>query len=150
MQLVLAAIIASAAVLVGAVRRSCTPRPCAEADRFGVLTVSPTIVAAGVSLTVNGDFSCAINYFGIIPEYTDYYIEVPTNNNGHEPPILLARRTLAPGSTSDSFTVQVPGANFFANANYAVILDTTYPINGSFGVPVFLVGGTEAPITINV
>ena len=56
---------------------------------------------------MNADFSCAINYFGIVPAYTDYYIEVPVNNNGYEPPILLARRTLAPGSTSDSFIVQV-------------------------------------------
>jgi len=123
MQFTLATIIASAAALVWA-----APQPrqsCAEATQFGVLTVSPTTVAAGdvsetlswdklqlnirkhQTLTVNADFSCAINTFGIIPEYTDYYIEVPVNNNGHEPPILLARRTLASGSTSDSFTVQV-------------------------------------------
>ena len=43
------------------------------------------------SFTVHADFTCSL-YFGIVPEYIDYYIEVPTNNNGHEPPILLARR----------------------------------------------------------
>lgn len=124
MQLTLAAIIASAAFLVGA-----APQPrliCPEAVRFGVLIVSPTTVAAGdvsetfwllvrnlancyttnQNLTVNADFNCAINYFGIIPEYTDYYIEAPVNS-GYKPPILLARRTLSPGSTCDSFTVQV-------------------------------------------
>lgn len=42
MQLTLAAIIASAAVLVSAARRS-----CAEAAQFGVVTISPTTVAAG-------------------------------------------------------------------------------------------------------
>ena len=42
MQLTLAAIIASAAVLVGATRRS-----CAEAARFGTVIPSPTTVAAG-------------------------------------------------------------------------------------------------------
>ncbi|KAH0833207.1 hypothetical protein J3R83DRAFT_12239 [Lanmaoa asiatica] len=148
MQLTFAAIIASAAVLVGAAPQLC--RSCAEASRFGVLTVSPTTLAAGDNLTVNADFNCAINWFGIIPTYTDYYIEVPVNNNGHEAPILLARRTLTPGSTSDSFTVQLPGAFYFANASYVVILDSTYPINGSYGVPYYVVGGIEAPITINV
>ncbi|KAI9570587.1 hypothetical protein HD554DRAFT_357160 [Boletus coccyginus] len=148
MQFILAAIVASAAALVWA-----APQPrqsCAEATQFGVLTVSPTTVAAGDTLTVNADFNCAINTFGIIPEYTDYYIEVPVNNNGHEPPILLARRTLASGSTSDSFTVQVPYAYYFTNASYVVMLDTTYPINGTNGSPYYAVGGVEAPITINV
>ena len=45
MQFTLATIIASAAVLVGA-----APQPrqsCPEATQFGVLTVSPTTVAAG-------------------------------------------------------------------------------------------------------
>ena len=124
MRFTLIAFITSVAALVGAV-----PQPrqtCPEATQYGTLIVSPTSVSAGdvsqiswswdepqlntmqyQTLTVNADFSCAINTFGHIPAYTDYYIEVPQNNNGHEPPILLARRTLASGSTSDSFTVQV-------------------------------------------
>ncbi|KAF8134932.1 hypothetical protein EV363DRAFT_1396396 [Boletus edulis] len=148
MQITPAAIVVFAAALVGAV-----PQPrqnCPEATQFGVLSVSPTTVSAGDTLTVNADFSCAINNFGHIPQYTDYYIEVPVNNNGHEPPILLARRTLASGSTSDSFTVQVPDAYYFANAGYVVILDTTFPINGTNGIPYSVVGGIEAPITIMV
>ncbi|KAG8213118.1 hypothetical protein J3R82DRAFT_11516 [Butyriboletus roseoflavus] len=148
MKLTLAAIVASAAVLVGAAPQA--RQSCAEASQYGVVTISPTTVSAGDTLTVNGDFSCAVDYFGHIPEYTDYYIEVPTNNNGYEPPILLARRTLAPGSTSDSFTVQVPDATYFAGAGYVVMLETTYPVNGTNGIPYSIVGGIETGITINV
>ncbi|KAF8839628.1 hypothetical protein BDN67DRAFT_969736 [Paxillus ammoniavirescens] len=143
----LAAIIASAALVSAAPRAR---QSCPEATRFGVLNFSPKTVSPGDSLTIDADFTCAINYFGIQPEYTDYYIEVPVNNNGHEPPILLARRTLPSGSTSDQFTVEVPYATYFQNTSYVVILDTTYPITGSDGSPYYVVGGVEAPITINV
>ncbi|KAN0093185.1 hypothetical protein V8E55_003969 [Tylopilus felleus] len=149
MQFTFAAVIATAvAALVGAV-----PHPrqsCPEAARFGVLTVSPTTVSAGEFVTISADFNCAINYFGIRPEYTDYYIEVPVNNNGHEPPILLSRGTLASGSTNVSFTVTVPEAYYVANTGYAVVLDVTYPINGPNGMLYLVVGSVEAPITINV
>ncbi|KAG9315195.1 hypothetical protein JVU11DRAFT_4325 [Chiua virens] len=134
MQFILAMIIASASRL---------------ATQFGVVTISPTTVTPGEILTVNSDFSCAINTFGHHPEFTDYYIEVPTNNNGHEPPILLYRGTLQSG-TSDSFTVTVPAAYYTANASYAVVLDTTYAVNGPSGQLYSVVGGVETPITINV
>ncbi|KAI9458246.1 hypothetical protein HD554DRAFT_2299655 [Boletus coccyginus] len=102
MQFALAAIVASAAVLVGA-----APQPresCPDTAQFGVLTVSPTAVKAGdasdtlsrdklqlnmrkhQTLTVNADFSCAINTFNVNPEYTDYYIDVP--DCGNESPIF--------------------------------------------------------------
>jgi hypothetical protein len=61
------------------------------------------------TFTVNANFTCAAQ-LGVHPQYTDYYIEVPVNNNGHEPPILLARRTLDPNSATplfDQFTLQV-------------------------------------------
>lgn len=45
---------------------------------------------------------------------------------------------------------QVPDAYYFANTSYVVMLDTTYPINGTNGIPYSVVGGVEAPITINV
>ncbi|KIK97763.1 hypothetical protein PAXRUDRAFT_24494 [Paxillus rubicundulus Ve08.2h10] len=145
----LTAIIASAALVSAAPH---TRQSCPEATRFGVLDVSPTTVSPGDSLVIDADFTCAINYFGIQPEYTDYYIEVPVNNNDYEPPILLARRTLPSGSTStsDQFTVEVPYANYFQNTSYVVILDTTYPITGSNGSPYYVVGGVEVPITVNV
>ncbi|KAG8213117.1 hypothetical protein J3R82DRAFT_11515 [Butyriboletus roseoflavus] len=148
MKLTLAAIIVTAAVLVGAAPQA--RQNCPEVTQFGMAAISPTTVSAGDILTVNSDFSCAINTFGHIPEYTDYYIEVPANNNGYEPPILLARRTLVPGSTSDSFTVQVPDAHYFAGAGYVVMLETTFPINGTNGIPYSVVGGIETGITINV
>ena len=55
---------------------------------------------------MNANFTCAAQ-LGVHPQYTDYYIEVPVNNNGYEPPILLARRTLSNGSLLDTFTTQV-------------------------------------------
>jgi hypothetical protein len=58
-------------------------------------------------MTISADFTCAEDQLGIIPAYTDYYVEVFQGNNGHEPPILLARRTLASGQLTDNFTVQV-------------------------------------------
>ncbi|KIJ63059.1 hypothetical protein HYDPIDRAFT_168656 [Hydnomerulius pinastri MD-312] len=120
---------------------------CAEASRFGDLIISPSTVSPGDTLTVKADFTCAIDYFGIIPEYIDYYIEVPVNNSGYEPNILLARRTL-PSGTADEFTVTVPYAYYTQGAGYVVVLDTTYAINGTNG-PYSVVGGTEAGITIN-
>lgn len=55
---------------------------------------------------MNANFTCS-NELGVHPQYTDYYIEVPVNNNGYEPPILLARRTLSTNSLLDQFTGQV-------------------------------------------
>ncbi len=52
-----------------------------------------------------------MNYFGIIPRYIDFYIEVPSGNNGYEPPILLARQDFGlpapPLSPAFTFTGQV-------------------------------------------
>ncbi|KAF8558158.1 hypothetical protein OG21DRAFT_1292705 [Imleria badia] len=149
MQFTIAAIIAAAAAagLVGA-----APQPrqsCSEATQFGVLSLSPTTVAPGEILSVNADFSCAINYFHNIPEFTDYYITVPVNNNGHEPPILLSRSAFN-GNTSNSLSVVVPIAYYFANTSYAVTLATTYPVNGPNGMLYSVVGSVDAPITINV
>lgn len=42
-----------------------------------------------------------------MPKYLGYYIEVLTNNNGHESPILLARREFDISSTFDIFTTTV-------------------------------------------
>lgn len=124
---------------------------CPEASRFGGFSVSPTTVSPGDTVTISADFTCSFT-FGIIPAFTDYYIEVPVNNNGHEPPILLARRqpNVTVSSPTDEFTVKIPFAFFFAGANYTVILDNTFPTNGTNGTPFFQVGGIEgAALTIN-
>lgn len=60
------------------------------------------------NININVDLTCAITNFDIVPKFLDYTIEVfAPSNNGHEPPILLARRELEPGALSDSFTVPV-------------------------------------------
>ncbi|KAH7915634.1 hypothetical protein BJ138DRAFT_1141332 [Hygrophoropsis aurantiaca] len=120
---------------------------CSEATRFGVVTVVPSTLSPGDSFTVHADFTCAISNYGINPQYTDYYIEVPENNNGHEPPILVARRTLTSPPT-DTFTAQLPYAYYFANTSYSLVLDTTYAINGTNGTPYSVVGGIETLIDI--
>ncbi|KAG2149084.1 uncharacterized protein EDB93DRAFT_1143569 [Suillus bovinus] len=122
---------------------------CSEATRFGVVNVSPTTLSPGDTFTVTANFTCSAQY-GINPQYIDYYIEVPVNNNGHEPPILLARRTLDASSATpllDQFTTQLPYATYF-NSTYVVMLDTTYPVTGTDGSSYSVVGGVEIPITI--
>ncbi|KZT23124.1 hypothetical protein NEOLEDRAFT_570881 [Neolentinus lepideus HHB14362 ss-1] len=119
---------------------------CSEAERFGVVTVSPTTFAQGDNVTISTDFTCCY-WFDQPPIYTDYHIEVETNNNGHEPAILLARRQPPAGATNDSFTVQIPYA-FVFNASYSLILWTTYPVNGSNGSPFYPIGGTVTPVNI--
>lgn len=114
---------------------------------------------------MNANFTCSAQ-LGVRPQYTDYYIEVPVNNNGYEPPILLARRTLSTGSLVDQFTTQVsfsgrvfhvqkfdgssqlPYAYYFASSSYVVMLDTTYPETGTDGSSYSVVGGVESPITL--
>jgi hypothetical protein len=148
MQLSFSTVIATLAA-VFAVATPATAQACPEATQFGVLTVSPTTLSPGDTFTVTANFTCSVQ-FGVNPQYTDYYIEVPVNNNGHEPPILLARRTLDASSATplfDQFTTQLPYALYF-NASYVVMLDTTYPVNGSNGSPYSVVGGVEFPIDI--
>ena len=99
---------------------------CPEAARFGEVSITPSNVAPGdvrpsslptviwnadgcrQIVSVKADFTCSFS-FGIRPAFTDYYIEVPVNNNGHEPPIVLTRRQpfLTPASPIDQFEVQV-------------------------------------------
>lgn len=123
------------------------------------------------TMTIAADFTCCFS-FGIQPTFTDYYIEVPVNNNGHEPPILLARRqpNITMSSPTDQFTVevslfhisrrsslqlcffffQIPFAPYVAGAGYSVVLDNTFSSNGTNGTPFLEVGGIEAGITINI
>lgn len=98
---------------------------------------------------MTANFTCAAQ-FDVHPQYTDYYIEVPVNNNGYEPPILLARRTLNASSETplfDQFTTQLPYAYYFNTSSYVVMLETTYPQNGTNG-SYSIVGGVETVIDI--
>ncbi|KAG1729653.1 uncharacterized protein EDB91DRAFT_1159136 [Suillus paluster] len=122
---------------------------CFQASRFGIITVTPSTLSPGDNFTVTANFTCAAQ-LGVRPKYTDYYIEVPVNNNGYEPPILLARRTLnasSPTPLFDEFTVQLPYADYF-NASYVVMLETTFPQTGANGSTYFVVGGIEHNIAI--
>ncbi|KAF8888475.1 hypothetical protein CPB84DRAFT_1749494 [Gymnopilus junonius] len=148
----------STAVLSLASLASATILPrqsCPEASRFGNLIVSsPTNATSynpGDPIDIQVDFHCAITNFGIVPQFIDYTIQVNEDqNNGHEAPIVLARRTLAAGATTDEFSTTIPFAFYFAGAPYNVVLTDTYPTQGTDGTSqVLLQGGIEAPITIN-
>ncbi|KZS88442.1 hypothetical protein SISNIDRAFT_498025 [Sistotremastrum niveocremeum HHB9708] len=123
---------------------------CPEASRFGILGVKPTNLSPGDKFTITANFTCGINQYNIVPKYIDYYIEVPENvNNGHEPPILLARRTFSKSHGDvDKFTTHLPDAFYFTGAAYTVQMDITYAINGTLGKPFYVVGGTEAGVNI--
>ncbi|SJL11599.1 uncharacterized protein ARMOST_15005 [Armillaria ostoyae] len=126
---------------------------CAEASRFGNLQVVPSDLQPGTDFTVHVDFECAVEYFGIIPRYTDFYIEVPSGNNGHEPPILLARRDFTlpapPLSPALTFTAQLPHYPvYFEGASYNIALNTIYPVNGTDGSEILVQGGVYAPINV--
>ncbi|PPQ75631.1 hypothetical protein CVT26_001551 [Gymnopilus dilepis] len=142
--------------MVALASASVLPREsCPDASRFGVLSYSSptgaTSYSAGDAIHVHVDFDCAINYYGIKPQFFDYLIEVPANaNNGYEAPIVLgARRTLADGATTDDFDTTIPHGYYFANAAYNIFLVDTYPTQGTDGSEILLQGSVEVPITIN-
>ncbi|EGN97643.1 hypothetical protein SERLA73DRAFT_184431 [Serpula lacrymans var. lacrymans S7.3] len=124
---------------------------CAEASRFGRLEVVPSTVAPGQAFDVHANLTCAI-YFEIIPTYLDYYVEVLTDNNGHEPSIYLGRRdyTYNPLSPVDTFTTSLPYGYYFNGSQYSVVLDMIYPINGTDGSTVNIVGGTQALLNVTL
>jgi hypothetical protein len=84
---------------------------CPDAVRLGTFAFSPRTVNPGAvsgsfnagfllvadqtypkTFTIVANMTCA-NYLGYTPTYLDYYIEDTANNNGHEYPTLIARRT---------------------------------------------------------
>ncbi|PBK87828.1 hypothetical protein ARMGADRAFT_1016415 [Armillaria gallica] len=126
---------------------------CPEAVRFGIPHIVPSDLQPGTDFTINVDFGCAVNYFGIIPRYIDFYIEVPSGNNGYEPPILLARRDFGvpapPLSPAFTFTGQFPHYSFTEGAAYDIATNIIYPVNGTDGSEVLIQGGvTYLPITV--
>jgi len=83
-----------------------------------------------------------------VPLYIDYYIDVPQNNNGYEPNILLAHHEPAADAIIDSFTTQVPYAVYF-NASYDVLAQLTYAVDGQQGgTSYYTTGGVYAGVSI--
>ncbi|EPQ52616.1 hypothetical protein GLOTRDRAFT_122614 [Gloeophyllum trabeum ATCC 11539] len=140
--------VAAAVSSVAALASVASAQFCPQATQFGTLIVSPTSFAAHDTVTINADFTCAVQYFGHVPKYTDYYLSVPVNNNGHEPDILLAHHEPAAGTLHENFTVEIPSAYYFSGASYVVTLKNTFASNGPDGTPYYSVGGVEAPVTI--
>ncbi|KAE9398344.1 hypothetical protein BT96DRAFT_920882, partial [Gymnopus androsaceus JB14] len=136
---------ASATFAIG----SAYAQACSEAERFGVLTISPEPIVLGQEVTFKADFTCSF-FFEITPVYTDYTLVVPVSNNtGHQPPVYFARRN-APSGTTDSFTVTFDPnyAEFTLNpdAQYEVVLATTYaPQTDS---ETLVIGNVEWPVSV--
>ncbi|KAJ7773655.1 hypothetical protein DFH07DRAFT_878309 [Mycena maculata] len=124
---------------------------CAEAARFGELEVVPSTVAPGDSFTVHVDLTCAAQ-LGYLPTYMDYYIEVLTDNNGHEAPILLARRTYLLGGTglspADTFSAQLPYWFYFTGAQYSVVFVNSFAMNGTMNNSVITQGSISVPLNV--
>ncbi|TFK49627.1 hypothetical protein OE88DRAFT_1646076 [Heliocybe sulcata] len=123
---------------------------CPEATRYGVATVSPTTVAAGDTVTIKADFTCAVQHFNHVPMYTDYILKVPVNNNGYELPYVLAHHDLAPGTLNEEFSIP---HGYFWNASYDIAMQMTFPQNGTDGSPYYTYGGVYLPVditTVNV
>ncbi|KAJ7436325.1 hypothetical protein FB451DRAFT_1153175 [Mycena latifolia] len=124
---------------------------CAEASRFGVLHVAPTSLAPGDSFNVTVDLTCAAQ-LGYLPTYMDYYIEVLSNNNGHEAPILLARRTYNLPATAptpaDTFMAELLPWYYFAGAQYSVVFQNSFAKSGPNNNSVITAGSISTPINI--
>ncbi|KAK7688294.1 hypothetical protein QCA50_008665 [Cerrena zonata] len=127
---------------------------CAEAARFGVMQVVPSDLVPGSSYTLHTDFECGISK-GYMPKYLDYYLEVPAAvNNGHQAPILIARREFVPPSTSNpeaslTFTAQIPlWDGFVHNSSYVITLHNHYIQNTTDNQEIYLVGGTQVGINL--
>ncbi|KAJ7485072.1 hypothetical protein B0H11DRAFT_1861878 [Mycena galericulata] len=124
---------------------------CSEAARFGVLEVVPSTLAPGDWFTVHVDLTCA-SQLGYLPTYMDYYIEVLSDNNGHEAPILLARRTYNLGGTglspADTFTAQLPYWYYFAGAQYSVVFVNSFGKSGPTNDTVITTGSMSVPLNV--
>jgi len=145
------ALVASTLVAISSVQASIIPRAsCPQASRFGNLHDLPGNLTTGQSYTVTHDYTCSFE-FGMPPNFTDYVLQVTSGGNGHQPSVLVARRTpqVTKESPLDTFTFEVPFAFYFAPASYSLTTITTYPVKGSNGTPFLEQGGFFNGVTIN-
>ncbi|KAJ7700598.1 hypothetical protein B0H16DRAFT_1348583, partial [Mycena metata] len=116
--------------------------------RLGTLSFSPTTVNPGATFTIVANMTCA-NYLGYTSTYLDYYIEDTANNNGHEYPTLIARRTYNQSACLplDVFTAflasaRLPSGFWFAGAEYQLYMYNSYARTAPAGDTVLLVGAS--------
>ncbi|KAJ6473984.1 hypothetical protein C8R47DRAFT_1053509 [Mycena vitilis] len=121
---------------------------CPDALRYGRFSFPPT-VAPGATFTIVANMTCA-NYLGYTPTYLDFYVEDTANNNGHESPTLIARRTYNQSADPpiDEFTAVLPSGFWFAGAEYQLWMYNSYARTAPAGDTVILVGSVAGPINI--
>ncbi|KAJ7245917.1 hypothetical protein B0H12DRAFT_770578 [Mycena haematopus] len=114
---------------------------CPDALRLGRFSFSPATVAPGATFTITANLTCA-KYLGYIPTYLDFYIEDNTNNNDHEYPTLIARRTYNQSLDPpiDEFDAVLPSGFWFAGAEYQLVMYNNYARTGPAGDTVILAG----------
>ncbi|KAJ7769137.1 hypothetical protein DFH07DRAFT_736197 [Mycena maculata] len=122
---------------------------CPDALRYGTLAFSPTTVDPGATFTIVANMTCA-NYLGYTPTYLDYYIEDTANNNGHELPTLIARRTYNQSADPpiDTFTAVLPSGFWFVGAEYQLYMYNSYARTAPAGDTVIIVGAVAGSINI--
>ncbi|KAJ7482619.1 hypothetical protein FB451DRAFT_1364587 [Mycena latifolia] len=122
---------------------------CPDAVRLGTFSFSPKTVDPGATFTIVANMTCA-NYLGYTPTYLDYYIEDTANNNGHEYPTLIARRTYNQSADPplDTFTAVLPSGFWFVGAEYQLFMYNSYARTAPAGDTVIIVGAVAQSINI--
>lgn len=142
--------LAAAAVAVASVAHA-QEGFCPEAARFGFLTVNPTTVKVGDPISVTYNLTCAPQK-SIRPQFIDYFLEVPVDeNNGHQPIIYLARHTFDPSvdTTLDVLNTTIPISptiTAFPDSTGYEIVSNIYYLGASEpnGNPILFMGGIES------
>ncbi|KAJ7846248.1 hypothetical protein B0H14DRAFT_2773058 [Mycena olivaceomarginata] len=105
---------------------------CPDAVRLGTLAFSPTTVNPGATFTIVANMT-----------YT-------ANNNGHEYPTLIARRTYNQSADPplDVFNAVLPSGFWFVGAEYQLYMYNSYARTAPAGDTVLLVGAVAQSINI--
>ncbi|KAJ7738310.1 hypothetical protein B0H16DRAFT_1465762 [Mycena metata] len=122
---------------------------CAEASRFGDVTVSPPTLSPGKSFTIVANLTCAI-HLGYTPTFLDYYIDAVARHTVSGP-ILIARRTYNQSTSPpmDKVTAVLPHWTYYKDAEYSLRMDNSFARPGGRpGETVITVGGILTPINI--
>ncbi|EIN08753.1 hypothetical protein PUNSTDRAFT_143482 [Punctularia strigosozonata HHB-11173 SS5] len=139
-QMIFKTLFATALVAITPLMASAQAGFCPEASRFGIAIATPNTAVPG---DVVSNFTCPFSR-GIIPEWVDYWLQVPADvNNGFEAPVLLARHAFTGTATSpyDVVNVTIPHAFFFEGEQFSPIMNIIYPVEGTDGSPVYEQGG---------
>ncbi|KAJ7490742.1 hypothetical protein FB451DRAFT_1079522 [Mycena latifolia] len=121
---------------------------CSEAQRFGILSVSPTTLSPDQTFTITADLACAVQLDNT-PTFLDYYIDGDSEHSIGGP-ILIARRTYDNSTQppADKFTTKLPSWFYVADAQYSIRMDDSFARPGPTGESVIMIGSISTAINI--